>query len=196
MASDEMVLVIPARALCDLGSFAGLTTDAQRYDPLIRDASRAEFRPRREVETDPSWLQLIPYVVLRHADLVFHYKRGKAGGETRLHAKRSIGIGGHINPQDTAAGDPYRAGLLRELREEVNLGGPFRESILGFVHDPSTPVGEVHLGVVHVFDLANHDVTPRDAGITECGFAPINELRRDVASFESWSQFALVSLGN
>src|SRR5450432_1186674 len=100
--TDELVLVIPACAVEKLGALTGLTTDVQRYRPLLTDAQLASFRPRSEVETDPSWLQLIPYVVLQHHGRIFHYTRGKSGGEQRLHAKRSIGIGGHINPVDTA----------------------------------------------------------------------------------------------
>ena len=145
------------------------------------------------METDPSWLQLIPYLVLRHRDRVFHYTRGQSGGEKRLHARRSIGIGGHINPCDVGA-DPYRAGMLRELEEEVVLNGTFRDEVFGFVHDPSTPVGQVHFGVVHLVALASEDVTARDPAITSCGFATAMELLADLNSFETWSQLVLRGL--
>ena len=192
MPSDELVLVIPAAELTVLGAFTGLTREVAQYRPLL--AMAHEFRPRSQVETDPTWLQLIPYVVLRHAGRIFHYTRGAAGGEIRLHAKQSIGIGGHINPVDASNGNAYRAGLARELDEEVRIAGDYREQLLGFVFDPSTPVGQVHLGVVHVFELEKEDVTPRDAGLTACGFAPLAELRSGIESFETWSRFALEAL--
>ena len=65
--------------------------------------------------------QLIPYVVLKYRDQVFHYRRGQGAGEKRP-ALRSIGIGGHINPTD-GSGKPIRIarGMLREVAEEVRI---------------------------------------------------------------------------
>ena len=163
MPSDEKVLVIPAAALARLGGLTGFSKDTVKYQPLLSAAAQPEFRPRDQVETDPSWLQLIPYLVLRHRGKLFHYTRGKAGGETRLHARRSVGIGGHINPCD-AGDDPYRAGMLRKLDEEVAITGKFRDEVFGFVHDPSTPVGQVHFGVVHIVALSTDGVSAARSG--------------------------------
>ncbi len=192
--SDELVLGLPAARLQELGAFTGFTTDVSRYLPGLFDAQHLSFRSRSECETDPTWLQLIPYVVLRHNDRLFHYTRGSKGGEKRLHALKSIGIGGHINPVDTEAADPYRAGMARELAEEIHLGCAYTESVLGLVYEPSTSVGSVHLGVVHVLSLDNDDVTPRELSIAECGFTGIAELRREAAQFETWSQLVLANV--
>jgi len=186
----ERVLVIPATTLDRLGGLIGFSTDAKRYLPVLSPQAKPEFRLRSEVETDPTWLQLIPYLVLRHQGQVFHYTRGQSGGERRLHAQRSVGIGGHINPCDTGD-DPYRSGMLRELHEEVSISGDFRDELFGFVHDASTAVGQVHLGVVHLVNVGNDGVTARDPAITSCGFAEVGQLTQDVNSFESWSQFVL-----
>ena len=53
---------------------------------------------------------------------LFEYQRGSGQGERRLHAKRSVGVGGHISSIDAAAGHlqhVYREGMRRELEEEV-----------------------------------------------------------------------------
>jgi predicted NUDIX family phosphoesterase len=192
--SDELVLGLPTARLHELGAFTGFTTDVPRYLPALLDPKHLSFRSRGECESDSTWLQLIPYVVLRHNGRIFHYTRGSKGGEKRLHALKSIGIGGHINPVDTEAADPYRAGMARELAEEIHLGCAYTESVLGLVYDPSTSVGSVHLGVVHVFHLDNDDVTPRELSIAACGFAGIAELRHDAAKFETWSQSVLANL--
>ena len=192
--SDELVLGLPAARLQELGAFTGFTSDVPRYLPDLFDAQHLSFRPRSECETDPTWLQLIPYVVLRYNNRLFHYTRGSKGGEKRLHALKSIGIGGHINPVDTEAADPYCAGMARELAEEIHIGCVYSESVLGLVYDPSTTVGSVHLGVVHVLALDNDDVKPREVSIVECGFAGIADLRRDEAQFETWSQLVLANL--
>ena len=40
------------------------------------------------------------YSIFRHGARYLCYQRGGKSGEKRLAAKRSIGIGGHINPHD------------------------------------------------------------------------------------------------
>lgn len=187
---SEQVLVIPAATVAELGAFTGLRRDASML-PRLLESPHLQFRPRSVVETDPSFKQLIPYLVFRCHDRLFHYTRGASGTEARLRALRSVGVGGHINPIDAGSADPYRAGLLRELDEEVILDSPFRETVLGLIYDPGTPVGEVHLGVVHVLDLERPAVRPREMALTDAGFAPIHELHSDRGRFESWSQFVL-----
>src|SRR4051812_37266048 len=190
MPTDEHVLVIPAAALDRLGPVRGLRTDLGGRLADLLGPAHVTFRPRAAVETDPAFKQLIPYVVLRHGGDLFHYTRGVGGGEARLRAMRSIGVGGHISAADAAgAADPYRAGMLRELAEEVDVGSPFAERVLGLVYDPSTPVGEVHLGVVHLLTLDRPAVRPREADIAAAGFAPLAELWDQRAAFETWSQF-------
>jgi predicted NUDIX family phosphoesterase len=189
--SDERVLGVPLSRLEALGPFTGLTTDLPRYLPALLDPAHLSFRPRSECESDPTWLQLIPYVVLRHGGRVFHYTRGSKGGEARLHSLRSVGIGGHINPVDGHAADAYRAGFERELAEEVATGPRLGERVIGLVYDPATPVGQVHLGLIHVIDLGSDRVEARDPSIAAGGFAPLAELLADADRFESWSRVAM-----
>src|SRR5262245_47896142 len=119
MPLDEKVLVIPTEKFRAAGYFHGLFAATDEYRSAILDPSTFSFRPRYEVETDPSFKQLIPYIVLKCGELVFQYRRGSSGTEKRLEALRSIGIGGHISEADAAGGDdPYQTGMLRELTEE------------------------------------------------------------------------------
>ena len=118
----ERVLVVPAALFREAGAFQGFSPDVGRYLPRLLDPAHLSYRPRSEVETDPSFKQLIPYVVLRCGEQVFHYTRGQRGTEARLRALRSVGVGGHISQDDsTLFGDPYREGMLREVAEEVYL---------------------------------------------------------------------------
>lgn len=193
--SRERVLVIPTNRFESAGVFHGFRAFSEAYLRTLLDPRYCSFRPRGEVETDPSFKQLIPYAVLRCRGQIFHYTRGSAGTEKRLQALRSIGIGGHISQEEDApATDTYRAGMLRELREEVEIDCPYTERCLGFIYDGSSPVGAVHLGVVHLLELAEPLAWPREAAIDDAGFAPLVELLRQRDAFETWSRFALEEL--
>ena len=138
-----------------------------------------------------------PTVVMRCDGRLFHYRRGKAGTETRLTALRSVGVGGHISESDAAGeGSAYGNGMRREVAEEVVIGSRYTERGLGFIFDDSTPVGSVHLGVVHLFELESPAVTAREAALADAGFAHVAELVRDVDRFETWSQFVLRAITN
>jgi predicted NUDIX family phosphoesterase len=188
----ERVLVVPTAALRGAGLFQGFSPRVEHYLPRLLDPSLLSYRPRDEAETDPELKQLIPYIVLRWAGQVFHYTRGLAGTEARLRARRSLGVGGHICAEDGAAAEgAYRAGMLRELAEEVLLEAPFRERCVGLINDDRTPVGQVHLGIVHVLDLERPQARCREEALVASGFAPLAELRAVRDEFETWSQFLL-----
>src|SRR5262249_20348566 len=151
---SEHVLVVPTQVLQEAGLFQGFSPRVEHYLPRLLDPAHLSYRPRREAETDPSYKQLIPYVVLKWRDQVFAYVRGKLGSESGWQAVRSIGVGGHIGADDRGLLEtPYREALLRELAEEVHLDSAYQERCVGLINDDATPVGEVHLGVVHVFEL-------------------------------------------
>ena len=193
--TSEKVLVVPTTVFHEIGLFQGFCPEVERYLPTLMQPRHLSYRPRAEVETDPSFKQLVPYVVLRWRDQVFHYTRGKRATETRLQALRSIGVGGHISEQDNALFDsPYREAMFREVAEEVHLESPYDERCLGLINDDSTPVGQVHLGIVHEFMLAEPKVRRREQALTQAGFAPIAVLRQQHGDFETWSQFVLAEL--
>jgi predicted NUDIX family phosphoesterase len=151
------------------------------------------------MERDPSFKQLIPYVIFRYRDphgavSLFQYTRGRGQGEARLHQKRSIGVGGHICAEDHAgrtSRHPYEEGLRRELDEEVVLDTRYEARLVGLINDDETEVGRVHLGLVHLFDVDAPSVVPREAELVDSGFRPVHELLRERSRFESWSQICL-----
>lgn len=209
MSEVEHILVVPASVLDSLGRFQGLLQNVDRYVPAVLHCEEAEFRPRPEMERDPGYKQLIPYVIFRHVlggrvVGVFAYTRSKKQGEERLHLKRSIGVGGHISAADEVGErgqywttKAYAAGLRRELDEEVVIGADVRviEQHVGLLNDDSTEVGKVHLGVVHFFDVSPPNVTAKDPEeMLEARFYTPAVLLADFDNFESWSQFCLQAL--
>ena len=191
----EQVLVIPTSLFQELGYFHGFCTNVEHYLPRLLNPSAVSFRPRNEMEQDPSFKQLIPYVILKHGPTVFQYTRGKGQGEGRLHAKRSVGIGGHISLEDAAgAADPYAQGMQRELEEEVEISAVYKQQCVGLINDDRTEVGRVHLGVVHLFELESPLVQPREQDLLHAGFCPITELLAEPDRLESWSSLSLEAL--
>jgi predicted NUDIX family phosphoesterase len=197
-APDENILVIKRSLFDELGSFHGLNFEPEKYLKAILSRGNNFFLPRAQAENDPTHKQIIPYVLLAHGGKVLHYVRGKKAGEQRLVAKGSIGIGGHMNESDESlfALDEaaYRAGVEREVNEEVKIDSRFDDRIVALLNDDTTEVGQVHLGIVHVFRLAEPKVEKREAMITNIAFLGKDELNARRESLETWSQLCLDSL--
>jgi predicted NUDIX family phosphoesterase len=199
--ADELVLTFPRKLLDELGSFQGFQPCLERYIPKILDSKNTRFIPRSKAETDPSFKQLIPYIMIQKGGALLHYVRGKGSGEKRLVAKGSIGIGGHINHQDeTLFGsglDYYEEAVQRELHEELRMEGHFNTRIVGLINDDSTPVGQVHFGIVHICKLGEENIAKGEACITDLRFLSPEELLERRDQMESWSQLCLdFALGN
>lgn len=194
-APNENVLVVRRELFDELGSFHGLRFEPQRYLDVLLARGNNHFLARAVAETDPTHKQIIPYALLACGERVLHYVRGKKTGEQRLVAKGSIGIGGHMNDEDESlfAWDEqaYRAGVEREVHEEVLIETPFEDRIVALLNDDTTEVGRVHLGVVHVFRLAETKVQKREAMITNLGFLTKTELLAQRDNLETWSQICV-----
>jgi predicted NUDIX family phosphoesterase len=198
----ERVMVVPAELFHRRGYFQGFTDDVDRYLDDLLSPEHTSYRPRHEVEEDPGFKQLIPYVIFRHRDpngrdTVFQYTRGTGQGEGRLHRKHSVGIGGHISAADAdndADGSPYQLGMQRELAEEVRIDTPYTARCVGLINDDQTPVGSVHLGVVYIFDVRSPMIRPNEPDIIQSGFRPVDEILADLSGFETWSTICMQAL--
>lgn len=226
---------------CPQGFLRLSTADfASRYGKSIHDLGF--FVERRHAERDSSLKQVIPYCVTMSVPLgesqrddettsalgdsaaleprILCLRRLPKQGETRLHGKRSIGIGGHINPVDrtptagasapaAALGAPAGSsaassaasnvppivldGALRELFEELDCDRAQLVPV-GILNDDSTPVGSVHVGVVF-FALVQGETTIREQEAMEGEWSTWKALQRQAeapnATFESWSSLLL-----
>lgn len=205
---EENVLVIPTARLNELIGLlvtprSGIFNLSVTMSELLSDDAW-QFMPESKAETDETFRQIIPYIVLVSQDMtrVFQYTRGKGGGEKRLHAKKSIGVGGHINSMDGATPlAAYQAGLARELSEELNLGESFaidaevsellEPPLIHLILDNSSEVGRVHVGCLHVMNVNEAEISAREEELEFAGFKSLDELLATRDSMENWSQFAL-----
>lgn len=190
---DELVLVVPtADVLARLGGGSGWrgVRPAAEADvaALIRDVGA--FRPRSEMEGDPSWKQVIPYPILRDGDDWFLMRRTKAGADPRLHDRYSIGVGGHVNPEDGGLDGELRTALEREWHEElvVDFVPAFR--FIGLLNDDTTAVGQVHLGLVYEGDASGRQVAIRETHKLSGSFVGTSEVAAIAGRLETWSLLA------
>jgi predicted NUDIX family phosphoesterase len=199
MAQEEQVLVIERSVLEETGMFQGLAFDTERRLERFFAPGTPRFMPRSQAENDPSFKQLIPYVILSCNGKYLSYVRGKRAGETRLVGNRSLGIGGHINPVDDMAlfGDfreTYLNAVKREVEEEIHVKAHYTDRIVALINDDSNAVGAVHLGVVHLWTLDSDAVDKREQMITQMGFMTPEALLAERDAMETWSQLCLDAL--
>lgn len=201
MTEDELVLVVD-RAACFGGDWPqGFTPlgDAEARELVARFEALARFEPRVRAELEPAWKQCIPYCAVVCEAQVFCVERLPRQGETRLHGKLSIGIGGHVGREDAPTRGALARGLLRELAEELRLpASPLRTPrCVGLLNDDANAVGAVHVGLVYVLELDRPQAA--ELGIREISklagaFRPLvapDGPWQDAARLESWSALLL-----
>lgn len=185
--ATEQVLVVKREDIFPDGAWHGFVTeDLDRHQRVIRE--RHSFKPRAEVENDPTYQQIIPYVVFRHGDRYLLTHRLRASSEKRLRKQYSLGVGGHINPGDLQGGDPILDGLKREWAEEVIYEGHFEAKLLGLLNEESSPVSQVHLGVVFLVDGDSPNIQIRETNKLAGDLLTLDEMRIHFLEMESWSQ--------
>ncbi|MFM2176669.1 MAG: hypothetical protein RL015_767 [Verrucomicrobiota bacterium] len=191
----EHVLVITRQLLDQLGSFQGFQPEVKRYLDAMLAPGANFFMERPAAEIDPTHKQLIPYSIFHHEGRYLCYTRGGKSGEKRLVAKRSVGIGGHINPVDQShdgLGETmYFNSIEREITEELVIQGSHTQEVIGLINDDSSEVGSVHLGVVHRFELSSAEVSSNEEAIQDLRFYSLDELKTMRSELEAWSQIIL-----
>ena len=197
--STEQVMVVKTQLFHDCGYFQGFCAETERYLETLLEPVNTQYLPRGDMEDDPSFKQLIPYCIFQFVDdagenHIFQYTRGKGGGEARLRAKKSVGIGGHISTLDAHDASPYHLGMERELEEEIVIDTEFTQSLVGLINDDENEVGKVHLGIVHLFVVQKPQISANEADISDAGFLPVSEIMADLDTYETWSKICLESL--
>jgi len=195
MYEDERVLVIKRELFDEIGTFQGISTEIDKYLPAFLNPINNFFIHRELAEDDPTHKQIIPYAIFKHGDKFLKYLRGKKSGEQRLASKSSIGIGGHINQDDFNSSslekDTYLTGIEREINEELIINCDYNNLPIALINDDSNDVGQVHLGVVHLFDLESDQVEAGEANIENLEFLSSDDLLREKDNLESWSQICV-----
>lgn len=186
---NELVWVIPRNMWDDYINFEGFKSDKNGniYRFLLNNG---QFRLRPEVEEDHNWKQVIPQGLLRYKNKVYVNERLPKQSETRLLYAYSLGVGGHLNPEDDLIPhmDLIQLGLHREMAEEVEIQIPFSPRYIGLTNDEKQEVSQHHVGVWFEIQTLSLDVTVKETDKLRGFWSDINNLEIISPKFESWAK--------
>lgn len=205
---EEIILVAPRQAVFAEESlvFQGTETDPEKVKSILQNMSDTIVTMRRgglddtttaennaEINTD--YKQPIPYALIKRQNYIFVYERLSGGGESRLHNKLSLGVGGHMGMEEGNFSEVLLTNLERELAEELHIESDTVElDFVGLINDDENEVGRVHLGVLATVVLSDDaKVAVRETEQLRGFWATVEELKQPevYARLESWSQIAV-----
>lgn len=198
--SPELRLILAARAAGLPSAMAETGFVPMEHGSAIGFLEQAGlwFGPRRVLEEFEDYRQIIPYIVLCVDDRVVRYRRSPVGGETRLHGRTSVGLGGHVDLVDArSAGERFdlRATVEhaaeREITEELGDVACLRRRWVGLLVDNDTPVGRVHIGLIGIWHIVGLPDRQAEDAVGEVAAVSLAQLLDEAASLETWSALLL-----
>ena len=214
--NDEMILVFNKEVFESIGLIddmlevdvlAPLSKEDYEYMiSLLNDMweTGGSVQRRGDMEEDMTYLQPIPYTVIKQGDKYFTYTRLGGGGESRLHGKSSAGLGGHANDIEYAWNFEHLLAVnnSRELEEEVFIRDENGEEIsshyelakdsviTGLMYNQNTEVDSLHLGVLNIISIPEDwTVEPKETDTLEGKFLTKEEIQE--LDLENWTASAL-----
>jgi predicted NUDIX family phosphoesterase len=170
-------------------------------DPGLKDADekvlfgiiekKGLFKARDRVEQGSHYKQVIPYIAMvNEKNEILTLKRLTTQSEKRLHNKISLGVGGHVNNEDSETPlEAFKKGMQREIDEEVEVQLKETPEFLGVIYDNSTNVGQVHLGMAYKVKIEFYGINEKDK--FDYTWKRVDELTNEIEAMENWSKFIL-----
>jgi predicted NUDIX family phosphoesterase len=167
--------------------------DAVEIISVLETSGR--WYPRNPAETDPAFRQVIPYVLTSNqsSGKYLLMTRMQGQGEKRLHGKRYVGVGGHIEKEDLLTaekGSLVQTAAWREIGEETG----FNTGVLTFVgiicvtDRAAAMVDQVHIGVVYHLHTENDQIVSDEADDHKHQWATGDELKEAYGNMEQWAK--------
>ena len=190
---EELVFAFPTEELWNLLTYKEQGLIYGKSDSLKMIVQKGLFRKRNELEEDPSFKQIIPYAVISNKESFYLFRRRSGQREKRLHNYFSLGVGGHMNPQNSKESDEQYLinELKRELSEEVRLlNGCLIEDIefIGFINDDTIPVGRVHLGLLYNIRVSNKNIVINETDRMTADWIDKHDLAEFYKGMETWTK--------
>ena len=213
---NEMILVFEKKVFEEIGLIEDmLATDVlsplseEDYEAMLEVINHSwdvggSVKRRGDMEQDMSYLQPIPYTIIKQGSKYFAYTRLEGGGEARLHGKTSIGAGGHMDPIENAWNFEHLLAVnnARELEEELfildengkeidNHYELSKEStIVGLGYTDISSVDAVHIAIYNIITIPEEwDVKVKETDILKGEFKTLEQIKE--MNLENWSKMAL-----
>ena len=182
---DENILVVSRNAFPSIDTWHGLQPiNYKQYAEMIEREKK--FLPRSQMEVDPNYKQIIPFLVFEHENKYFLMQRQAKATEVRLQSKYTFGIGGHIRQEDIQGND-IPTWAQREFEEEVDYKGSYTIEPLGLLNDDTNEVGKVHIGFVFLLHGDSADITVKSE-LKSGTLLTLEECEHFYPNMESWAQ--------
>ncbi len=190
---EELVFAFPTGEFWKLMTYKKKGLIKENSEVLKRIVQNGLFLRRSELEEDPSFKQIIPYAIISNKESFYLFKRTSRQTEKRLHNKFSLGVGGHMNPNDSMESkEQYLIDeLKRELYEEVKLlNGCLIEDIefIGFINDDTISVGRVHIGLLYNIHVSNKEVYINETDKITADWIDKPNLAEFYKGMETWTK--------
>ena len=200
---EELVFAFPTDEFWKLMTYKKKGLIKGNSEVLKRIVQNGLFLRRSESEEDPSFKQIIPYAIIsnnepersgvRQSQSFYLFRRTSKQTEKRLHNKFSLGVGGHMNPNDSMESkEQYLIDeLKRELFEEVKLlNGCLIEVIefIGFINDDTISVGSVHIGLLYNIHVSNKEVYINETDKMTADWIDKSNLAEFYEGMETWTK--------
>lgn len=151
--------------------------------------TKGEYRLRYELEQDANFKQPIPYVIFYNAKLDKFFCTERIQGDSRLQGKKSLGIGGHVDENESLT-----QALYREILEEVGLAAGDIENLTfqGLILDTSNEVGAVHVGFLYIATIEQANLSCKETETLIGKYISLSEIEQGISTgvFETWSEIA------
>lgn len=188
---DELIWVVPTKTVFASGHWQGIKelSDDSFVNHLV---SNKEFHPRSLMEIDPTFKQIIPYLLFKCQDRLFLMQRKSTSSEQRLKNKLTLGIGGHVRAEDFT-GKTVFDWAKREFHEEVFYQGNLTITTLGALNDDTNEVGKVHLGLALLLEGDSENISIKSE-LKSGSLVSLHECKESYTHLESWSQMIFDSI--
>ena len=196
------VLAVPEKSVSALFRRAAFHSDpitiCMVLDAIAKDG---RYLDRELAEQNPCFKQVVAYGIVRHKSNVLCLRRTRKSHRKSLRLRYTLLFGGHVDDSEKHTQEPLQSCLLRELNEELGISPSRPLELLGIVTDPTTLVGQLHIGIV--FDVhTEHDVIDVPTSLDNAEFVNAEKNNRyqlqqvdklPKKRFDSWSTLFLAS---
>lgn len=163
--SDEKLITIPLAEFNRKLDTQGFDGDRNKYTSLERVIeNKKKILSRSVAEESSDHVQIVVCAMLRYEDSMAVFTKTEKSEKARLHKKRMIWIGGHLQSSDSDLAESetqmqsMKRCILREIEEELEQSIDRPLVFKGLVYDRTHSRSLQHLGVVFQIDIKSEQM--------------------------------------